>query len=93
MAVVIEPVIDKHWVCAAFTPPAADAEYPDDLGAIGGVQTTLHHTVEEAKAHAKELAAMLPGAYYVVYEAEWYAWTDKTPVNLTRVGMALPATP
>lgn len=91
MAVVIEPVIDKHWVCAAFTPPAEDAEAPDDLGAIGGVQTTLHHTVDEAKAHAKQLAAMAPGAFYVVYEAMWYAFTDETPVNLVRVGAALPA--
>ena len=92
MAVVITPVIDKHWVCAAFTPPTDDAEAPDDLGAIGGVQTTLHHTVDEAKLHAKELAAMAPGAYYVVYEAQWYAWTDETPVNLTRVGTAVPIT-
>ena len=91
MVVVVEPVIDKHWVCAAFTPPADDAEPPDDLGAIGGVQTSLHHTVDEAKLHAKQLAALAPGSYYVVYEAQWYAFTTETPVSLVRVGQALPA--
>jgi hypothetical protein len=91
MVVVIKPVIAKHWVCAAFTPAADDAEAPDNLGAVGGVQTTLHHTVEEAKIHAKALAAAAPGSFYVVYEAMWYAWTDETPVNLIRVGQALPA--
>lgn len=87
----VAPVIHKHWVCAAFTPPGPDAEPPDDLGAIGGVQTTLHKTVEEAKVHAKQLASVAPGSYYVVYAAEWYAFTDETPVNLLRVGTALQA--
>lgn len=86
----ITPVIHKHWVCAAFTPPGESSE-PGDLGAIGGVESTLHKTVEEAKAHAKHLASLAPGAHYVVYEAQWYAYTEETPVNLIRVGQALQA--
>ena len=81
----IAPVIHKHWVCAAFTPPTDE----DDLGAVGAVQTSLHRTVEEAKQHAKQLAAQAAGSYYVVYAAEWYAFTDQTPVSLLRVGQAL----
>lgn len=90
--VTITPVIHKHWVCAAFTPPGPDAG-ENDLGAIGAVQTSLHKTVEEAKQHAKQLASLAPGSYYVVYAAEWYAFTDETPVNLLRVGQALAVVP
>ena len=80
--------IKRHWIVAAFTPPD-DEDDESDFGAIGGVETFLHATVEEAKTKARELAASAPGAYYVVYEAEWYAYTDITPVNLRRVGKSV----
>ena len=83
MPIVGPAKIKRHWIVAAFTPPE-DTE--TELGAIGGVETFLHPTLEEAKNKARELAAGAPGAYYVVYEAEWYAYTDITPVNLRRVG-------
>jgi len=48
----------------------------------------LHATLEAAKTRARELAAGAPGSYFVVYEAEWYAFTDITPVTLRKVGEA-----
>lgn len=69
--------VTKHWVVAAFTigPPEA----------IGTVESTLHATLPEANERAKELAALTPGQHYVVYEAQWYAHVDSTPVALNRV--------
>ena len=82
--------IRRHWIVAAFQPPeegVADSEY----GALGGVQTVLHPTLESAKQRCRELAAEAPGAYFCVYEAEWYAFTDITPVTLRKVGEAVVA--
>jgi hypothetical protein len=90
MPVVSPAKINRHWIVAGFSPPEEDAD-EDDFGALGGVQTELHHTLEAAKQRCRELAAGAPGAYFVVYEAEWYAYTDITPVTLRRVGEAVVA--
>jgi len=79
--------IKRHWIVAGFTPPDAGAS-PSEYGTLGGVQTLLHATLEAAKTRARELAAGAPGSYFVVYEAEWYAFTDITPVTLRKVGEA-----
>lgn len=79
--------IKRHWIVAAFAPPD-DGASPSDYGVLGGVQTFLHTTLEAAKQRARELAAGAPGSYFVVYEAEWYAFTDITPVTLRKVGEA-----
>jgi hypothetical protein len=80
--------IKRHWIVAAFS-PAEDGASPSELGTLGGVQTFLHATLEAAKTRCRELAAGAPGTYFVVYEAEWYAFTDITPVTLRRVGEAV----
>jgi hypothetical protein len=77
--------IKQHWIVAAFAPPEEGVE-SSELGALGGVQTFLHSTLEAAKTRCRELAAGAPGTYFTVYEAEWYAYTDITPVTLRRVG-------
>jgi hypothetical protein len=78
-------VIKRHWIVSSFS-PAEDED--GGLGALGGVEHTLYATLEDAKNRARYLAAQAPGAYFVVYEAEWYAYTDITPVTLRRVGEA-----
>ena len=83
-------VIKRHWIVAGFTPPE-DGAAASEYGALGGVQTFLHATLEAARTRARELAAGAPGSYFVVYEAEWYAYTDITPVTLRRVGEAVVA--
>jgi|KBSMisStandDraft_5_1062788.scaffolds.fasta_scaffold00219_55 hypothetical protein len=80
--------IRKHWIVGGFTPPD-DGSDPGELGALGAVQTELHSTLDAAKQRCRELAAGAPGAYFVVYEALWYAYTDITPVTLRKVGEAV----
>lgn len=82
--------IRRHWIVAAFSPPD-DSVATVEFGTLGGVQTELHATLDAAKQRARELAAGAPGTFYVVYEAEWYAFTDITPVTLRRVGEAVAA--
>jgi hypothetical protein len=86
MATTVAPVIHKHWLVCGFILPEEGAVPPDDLGHLGQIDNTLYRTVEEAKVRAKQLAVQAPGSYYVVYEAQWYAYTDATPVNIIRVG-------
>jgi hypothetical protein len=79
-----DSAIKKHWIVCGFTPNA------ESLGAVAGVQGAPLATELEAKTRARELAAASPFHYYVVYEANWYAFTDITPVSLLRVtGAAL----
>ncbi len=89
MVTIPDAVIKKHWFVSSFTPPSEGLTPP--LGALGNIDAKLFANVDDAKAHAKELAAEAPGAFYVVYEAMWYAFTDVTPVTLRRVGEALTA--
>lgn len=87
MATIPDAAISKHWFVASFTPPSEGLTPP--LGALGTIDAMLFANVEDAKTHARELAAGAPGAFYVVYEAMWYAFTDITPVTLRRVGEVL----
>lgn len=90
MPAVQEPAkIKKHWIVSAFTLPVEGAVGSEFWGVRGVVQDYIHGTVEEAKTRARELAAETPGTYWVVYEAQWYAFTDITPVTLRRVGEAV----
>jgi hypothetical protein len=84
MPAVDDAVVKKHWVVAGYG-LATDTAV---LGTFGAVDGQLFGDVEAAKTRAKELASLSPGAYYVVYEAMWYAYTDITPVTLRRVGLA-----
>ncbi len=80
--------IKRHWIVSGFSAPMIEE---DGYGALGSVEHTLWSTLEAAKTRARVLAAGAPGAYFVVYEAEWYAYTDITPVTLRRVGEAVTA--
>lgn len=83
--------IKRHWIVSAFTPAEAGEDGLGTLAAFGSNvswEVDVFATLEEAKTKARELASVNPGQYYVVYEAEWYAWTDITPVNIRRVGEA-----
>jgi hypothetical protein len=82
--------IKRHWIVAEFSPPEEGAS-PSEFGLLGSVSTFLHPTLEGAKTRARELAAEAPGSYFVVYEAEWYAFTDITPVTLRKVGESVVA--
>jgi hypothetical protein len=79
-----DPLIKKHWVVTGYALPTDTAI----LGTTGSIEGQLFGDVEAAKTRAKELAAQVPGTYFVVYEAMWYAFTDITPVTLRRVGLA-----
>jgi hypothetical protein len=79
-AVADTAAISKHWIVSGFNPVFEN----NALGSIGTVGTDLFDTVDAAKARAQELAAQTPGAYFVIYEAQWYAY----PVALRRVGLA-----
>ena len=83
-----DAVIKKHFIVCPFTPPVLGATGLERFGMFGTFQEILHATVEDAKTRARELAAASPGTYWVVYEAQWYAWTDLTPVSIRRVGEA-----
>jgi hypothetical protein len=87
MPVVSDAAIKKHWIVTGFNLP--ESGVGGVYGSLGSVEQTLYGDIESAKNRAKELAAEAPGAYFVVYEAMWYAFTDITPVTLRRVGLQI----
>ncbi len=78
--------VPRHWMVASYSPPS-DPTDADDHGTLGQADGVVYTDVEAAKQACRTLAANHPTAIYVVYEAEWWARVDMTPVNLWRVGL------
>jgi len=76
-----DPQVKRHWIICAWTAP--DDEHP--FGITDAPYFVSYGTVDEAKDQARTLAALNAGKVYVVYCAQWYAFTDPTPVNLLHV--------
>lgn len=76
--------VPRHWIVGAYT-GSTDGSFttldPNGIGtaAVGG---RLYAVLVDAQNAAKALAAANPGAIYVVYEAEWWAQVNLTPVAL-----------
>jgi hypothetical protein len=81
-----DPVVNSHWIVAAFTPSEDNTDEDNPIGVVGTTQDNVYATLALAQAAAREAAAATPGTYYVVYSAEWWATTDITPVSLYKVG-------
>jgi hypothetical protein len=86
--------VPRHWIVGAYTPsvdgePVAGTD-PDGIGTVAvgsGLEGRLYATLVDAQTAAKLLAAANPGGIYVVYEAEWWAQVNLTPVALYPVGL------
>ncbi len=90
--------VPRHWIVAGYAPPL-DPTDPHDHGVLSAPTTigygdsdapthgggTVFFTLADAQNAARTLAAASPGAIFVVYEAEWWAQTDITPVHLLPV--------
>lgn len=82
----------KHWVVAPYNPGASlDQATVGGLAGsaiAGGVTNNLFGDSASAMDAARTMASNNPGSVFVVYEAQWYAYTDLTPVNLLPVMLA-----
>jgi hypothetical protein len=85
-----DPVVYSHWIVAAFTPTEDPDDEENPIGVVGATQDSVYATLALAQAAARTAAAATPGTYYVVYEAQWYATTDITPVKMFRVNTIIP---
>jgi hypothetical protein len=74
-----DPHVPQHWFVAPWRPD------PAPLGQPGAPVGTAYNNLADAKTAARNLAALSPGLVYVVYMAQWYAYTDTTPVKLLPV--------
>lgn len=85
--------VPRHWIVGAYTLNADGTTSqldPDGIGTTGfatGAGGRLYAVLADAQTAAKQLAAANPGAIYVVYEAEWWAQVNLTPVALWPVSL------
>ena len=92
--------VSRHWIVAGYAPPL-DPTDPTDHGVLSAPTNigygsdaapthgggTVFFTLLDAQNAARSLAAANPGGVYVVYEAEWWAQVNLTPVALWPVGL------
>lgn len=79
-------VVPRHWIVALYSPNLTGTTSTADPYGIGTMSIAnngqLYGVLLDAQNAAKQFAAASPGAIYVVYEAEWWAQVNITPVNL-----------
>lgn len=87
--------VPRHWIVAQYTANTTGATSTADPYGIGtmaavssGTGAGLFAVLVDAQNAAKELAAASPGAIFVVYEAEWWAQVNITPVALYPVAIS-----
>lgn len=92
--------VPRHWIVAGYAPPE-DPTDPTDHGVLSAPTSigygsdaasthgggTVFFTLVDAQNAARTLAAASPGFVFVVYEAEWWAQVNLTPVALYPVGL------
>ncbi len=76
--------VPRHWVVGSYSASADGSLTTVDPNGIGTAAVTgqLYAVLLDAQNAAKALAAANPGGIYVVYEAEWWAQVNLTPVAL-----------
>jgi hypothetical protein len=87
--------VPRHWIVGGYTPSLDGSSTTLDPDGIGGsvVSGRIYAVLLDAQNAAKAAAAAAPGNIYVVYEAEWWAQVNLTPVALYPVGLQSVTTP
>jgi hypothetical protein len=87
--------VPRHWIVGGYTASIDGVPTTLDPYGIGtsAVSGQIYAVLLDAQTAAKALAAANPGNIYVVYEAEWWAQVNLTPVALYPVGLQAVTTP